>query len=259
MWRLAAGLALSVAIAAVAYRSRTLSATGVIGAVLVATACTAAGWSWAWLLIAFFMSATVLSKAGEPAKRRRTRETVEKGGNRDIWQVFANGGLFATLAIASLVAPSVAVHAAAAGALAASTADTWATEIGTLSPSLPRSIVSMRPVAPGTSGGVTLAGMIASLLGAGFVAVLAFLLRWPSITVCAAIAGGVGGAFIDSVLGATLQQKRWCKHCARGTERAVHTCGSKTIHASGIRWLNNDLVNFFSSIGGAVLGSLCLL
>ena len=232
---------------------------GAIAAIVVATACAAAGWSWAWLLIAFFLSATILSRTGEAAKRGRIDSVVEKSGNRDARQVVANGGVFAGLALISLFSPSTLVQAAAAGALATSTADTWATEIGTLSRSMPRSILSMKVVEPGTSGGVTVAGMIASLAGAAFIALVALILKWPAVAVCAAIAGGFAGSVIDSLLGAGLQCRRWCEECSRGTERAVHTCGTRTIHAGGVRWLNNDLVNLVSSFGGAVAGSLCLL
>ena len=60
--------------------------------------------------------------------------------------------------------------AAALGALAASAADTWATEIGSLATRPPRSILTLRPVPAGTSGGVNLLGMLAMVAGATFVA-----------------------------------------------------------------------------------------
>jgi uncharacterized protein (TIGR00297 family) len=256
--RLLAGLALSAAIAGAALRTRALSRSGAVAGVLVATACTAAGWSWAWLLILFFAASVGLSNVGRSIKRVRLDDVVAKGGARDAWQVLANGGVFATLAIISMNSPSALVYAAAAGALAASTADTWATEIGALSRAMPRSILSLERVAPGTSGGVTVLGIFASLAGAAFIGAAALLLDWPTAAMCAAIAGGFGGSIIDSILGATVQKRCWCERCGRGTERAVHACGMQTTHAGGLRWLDNDLVNFFSSVSGALLGSLCL-
>ena len=256
--RIVAGLVLSAAIALLAYRRHALSQSGVAAAVVIATVCTAAGWSWAWLLISFFVSATALSKAGEAVKRSRMNDIVDKGGNRDVWQVLANGGVFAGLALVSLYAHSAPIMGAAAAALAASTADTWATEIGALSRSMPRSILSMKIVPRGTSGGVTVTGMMASAGGAAFIASIALMLGWPSNAALAALAGGFTGSMLDSLLGAVFQEKRWCEQCDRGTERAVHTCGAKTIHAGGIRGLNNDLVNFLSSIGGAAVGYLWL-
>jgi uncharacterized protein (TIGR00297 family) len=236
-----------------------LSNLGALAAIVVGTACIVAGWSWAALLVAFFVSSTMLSRYREAAKRDRVSNVVEKGGNRDAWQVIANGGVFASLAVVSLFSDSALVQAAAAGALATSTADTWATEVGTLSHSMPRSLLSRKAVEPGTSGGVTAIGTIASLAGALFIALLAFFVNWPLVSVCAALVGGFSGSLIDSILGGSLQSRRWCDTCQRGTERAIHTCGTKSIHAGGIRWLNNDLVNLVSSVGGAAVGLLCVL
>ncbi len=211
------------------------------------------------LLLAFFLSATGLSRTGEKEKRNRVDDVVEKGGNRDAWQVIANGGVFASLAVASMFSGSTLIFAAAAGALATSTADTWATEVGTLSQSMPRGILSRKIVEPGTSGAVTGTGIVASLGGAAFIALVVFVLEWPPGAVNAAVVGGFSGSLIDSLLGASLQSRRWCEQCQRGTERAIHTCGMESIHAGGIRRLNNDLVNLLSSFGGAVVGSLFLL
>ena len=236
-----------------------LSNSGAAAAIVVGAACIAAGWTWALLLVAFFVSSTMLSRFREAAKHARVGDVVEKGGNRDAWQVISNGGVFASLAVVSLFSDSALVQAAATGALATSTADTWATEIGTLSHSMPKGILSRRVVEPGTSGGVTGIGIIASLAGAAFIALLALFLGWPLVSVCAAVVGGFSGSVTDSILGGSLQSKRWCEKCQRGTERAIHTCGTKSIHAGGIRWLNNDLVNLVSSAGGAAVGLLCVL
>ena len=192
-------------------------------------------------------------------KRARTSSVVEKGGERDAAQVLANGGVFAAAAIASIIIPSDAWPVIGSAAIAASAADTWASEIGTLSAHYPRSIVTGQPVAPGTSGGVTAAGLAASAAGAGFIALVTFLSGWGLPAVCAAIAGGIGGSLLDSILGATVQAKRWCASCDTATERAVHTCGTATTPTGGIHWLDNDAVNALSSLSGALIGSVCLL
>lgn len=250
---------MSVAIASLARSRNSLSRSGVIASVAVATACTAAGWSWAWLLFAFFISSTLLSRVGEVEKRARAGGTVEKGGERDAWQVLANGGLFAALALASIVSPSPSLQVGAAGAIAASTADTWATEIGLLSRVTPRSVLGWNTVPAGTSGGVTIPGLLSAVAGSGSIAFLLIVLGWPGLAAAAALVGGIGGAMVDSLLGASIQGRRWCGRCNSGTERAVHTCGTVTGQSGGIAWIGNDLVNFLSSIGGALSGSLVLL
>ena len=254
-----AGLALSIVIAAIARWRNTLSSSGAVAAVLLGTATAAAGWTWAATLIAFFLSSTLLSRAGRARRNALTEDVIAKGGDRDAWQVFANGGPFAAAAFASLFLPSPNWTVLGAGAIAASNADTWATEIGTLSRRRPRSITTLRPVDPGTSGGVTALGTIGSVAGAAFIAIVVLVGGWAWTSACAASIGGTFGAFVDSMLGATAQEKRWCPACGRGTERAVHTCGSKTSHAGGVSWIGNDAVNLLSSIAGALTGYLCLL
>jgi uncharacterized protein (TIGR00297 family) len=248
------GVLLAIAVAAIAHRGRMLSRSGAVVAVVVATLCVAGGWSWALLLIAFFMSGSWLSRLREGEKRVRTGDVVEKGGARDAWQVLANGGVFAACALGAAVAPASGWEVAGAAAIAASTADTWATEIGTLSTFAPRSIVSWKKVEAGTSGGITVHGIVAVIGGALFVAILARLLGWSSLASWAAIVGGFAGSLVDSLLGATLQGRRWCPTCGRGTERAVHSCGTVTSPSGGIRWLNNDVVNALSSLCGALIG-----
>ena len=206
------------------------------------------------MLLAFYVSSTLLSQYRIDAKRARVGDVVEKGGDRDMWQVAANGGAFTAIALASAITHSPALFGAGAGAIAASAADTWATEIGTLSGQVPRSIVSLTPVSPGTSGGMTLAGLLGSLAGALFIALVAFALGWPQRAEIAAITGGIGGSLVDSVLGATLQSSRWCARCKVGTERAVHSCGTTTEAARGLSWIRNDMVNFICSVTGALVG-----
>src|SRR5687768_3543145 len=176
--RLIAGILLAIAIAGLARHQKALSTSGAVAAVVVATACVAAGWGWGIILIVFFVAGTAVSRIGGKAKRLATGDVVEKGSARDAWQVFANGGPFAAAAIASIVWPSHVWQIAGVGAIAASSADTWATEIGTLSSQMPRSILGFQPVPTGTSGGVTWLGMCAAIGGALLIAMVALLAGW---------------------------------------------------------------------------------
>ena len=246
------GGVLSAATAAIARVTRTLSASGAVVGALVGTICMAAGWSWGVLLLSLFVSASSFSRIGEKKKAARTSAVVEKGGQRDAGQVLANGGLFAAAALAHLVLPSPIWLAVGAGAIAASTADTWATEIGTLTPGDPISILSARRVPPGTSGAITAIGTMAGVGGALFIAAVATLADWP-VSFAAVAVGGLAGTLADSLLGATLQARRWCDVCAASTERLVHTCGTATRHSAGIEGLDNDVVNTVcSAVGGLV-------
>lgn len=195
---------------------------------------------------------------GEEAKARRTGGVAAKGGARDATQVLANGGVYAIAALASLVRPGDVPAAVALGALAAATADTWGTEVGTLSGGTPRLVTTWRPAPAGTSGAVSAAGSLATLAGALFIGGAALLLGWRGAPVAAGVTGGIMGAATDSILGATLQARRWCDACAMPTERTVHTCGATTRPAGGIAWLDNDRVNLAAVVAGAITGALVL-
>lgn len=233
----------------------TLSTSGAVAAAVVGTLAIAAGWSWGFLLLAFFATASALSKLGERRKAELVGPVVQKGGERDVGQVLANGGIYAIAALGSLVFPSPVWYAAAAGALAASAADTWSTEVGTLAGGEPVSIISARRVPPGTSGGVTLLGTIAGAGGALFIGAGATLANWP-VPFAAAALGGMAGALADSLLGAVLQARRWCDLCAESTERLVHSCGTPTRHAGGVAGFDNDAVNAVCSGVGALVALL---
>ncbi|HVA34415.1 MAG TPA: DUF92 domain-containing protein, partial [Candidatus Baltobacteraceae bacterium] len=159
------------AVAALAYRFGALTRSGALAAFVVGTIVFATlGYGGAAVLFAFFIPSTLLSRLGRA--RKSALRDVGKHGARDAWQVLANGGVAAA---AALLAQrfGLPLAAAFAGAFAAAAADTWGTEIGTLSRAAPRSILSLRPMATGLSGGVTLAGSAATVGGALCVAFVA--------------------------------------------------------------------------------------
>lgn len=264
--RAAIGFVLASAIALAGWRARALTRSGSMAAVVVGTIVTAlGGWLWAWVLVAFFVSSSLLSRFRRERKAI-AQPLVAKGETRDAGQVLANGGLGTLLAVWHGISGRPEAWALYLGAMAAVNADTWGTEIGLLSQRRPRHILTWREVAPGTSGGVTAVGSAAAAAGALFIGVTAwvgatFLARWgwtphPNSVVwwpLWAASGGIGGALCDSLLGATLQGMFYCERCRTATEQSVHRCGAATTHTRGWKWLNNDWVNFLSSLVGGLI------
>lgn len=249
------GAVSATAIAALSWRARALTASGAAAAAVLGTFCVAAGWDWGILLIAYFVASTALTRWGRARKGLLTGGIIAKGGPRDARQVLANGALFGAAALAWTVDPRATWMAAGAGSLAASAADTWGTELGTLMRGPTRLITSLRPVAPGTSGGVSAGGLVATVAGAAFVAAVVWTLQWPMPVVTAAAIGGVIGAILDSVLGATVQARHRCPRCGADTEQAVHDCGAPTERAGGWSWLDNDAVNLACNLTGALIAA----
>jgi uncharacterized membrane protein len=81
-------------------------------------------------------------------------------------------------------------------------------------------------------------------------------MNW-GIPVLAVVAAGASGAVADSLLGGTIQERRWCDKCAAATERRMHGCGTRTRLNGGLKIMTNDMVNLAcTSVGAAVAGWL---
>jgi uncharacterized protein (TIGR00297 family) len=244
--------ALGPVVAGAVWRAGLLTTSGGIAAAVLGSVTALAGLDWMTLLLAFFGTSVGLGRVRRADKQRRSAAVIEKAGPRDAVQVLANGAVFGAGALAAIDgAISTAVAAVALGGLAAATADTWGTEIGMLSRRAPRSILTWQPLEPGMSGGVSLLGLAATIAGAVLIGALGALFGWPSSVALAGAIGGIAGAMADSVLGATLQRRRRSVRTGRLTERQRDPDGTPTVAAGGLDWLDNDGVNFASTLLGA--------
>ena len=252
--QLMGGIALGSIVGYAAFRLGALTASGAFAAAVVGGLIFGlGGLPWASLLLLFFISSSLLSRAYRQRKMPLS-EKFAKGAQRDLGQVAANGSVAAALVLVHWYFPQMAgAWIAFAGSLAAVNADTWATELGVLSSKAPRLITTGKPVLRGTSGAVTLAGYLATLAGASLIALGAGFYATPALIVIpAVIIGGLAGATADSILGATLQGIYYCPACGKETEsHPEHHCGTETRHVRGWRWLNNDVVNFICALIGA--------
>lgn len=274
---LAWGIALSARYVGALSRSGARAATG-LGTIVFGLG----GLIWALMLLVFFVSSSVLSRLFRQRKQP-LEENYAKGSERDAWQVLANGAMAGLFCVAHAFYPMQAwPWIGFAAALAAANADTWATELGTLSAYPPRLISNGQRVEPGTSGGITLAGVLAALAGAGVVSLVGvifwrgatglslvgvpfnlaellgvspvnFSLEHRAIWLVVLTLAGLVGSLVDSLLGATLQAVYRCPVCAKETERHPrHSCGTQTVRVRGLPWLNNDLVNLACTLSAAL-------
>ena len=219
-----------------------LTPAGVAAALLVGVAVWwGLGWAGLVPLFAFLLSGSVL-----------TRVATGRGAARRARQVLANGGVTAAAAL-------VGSWPAAMGALAAATADTWATEIGAFSPSAPHDIATGEPVPRGRSGGITPLGTMGGVLGAiaiaGLAAAVAPPARFGLAGAMLAAAAGICGMLGDSLLGATLQGRYACPVC-HATAELPGTCHAPRTLARGVSWLDNDAVNLAGSSVGALVAAI---
>ena len=211
----------------------------------------AAAWPFRWMglaaLFAPFLVATLLGKL--PGATRAEA--------RSLRQVLCNG-LPAFVGVVLVIAGAgVAGTLAFLGALACLGADTCATEIGVRFGGRPFRLTGGR-AEPGESGGVTAAGLLASVGGAALAPGAAWLAtggRLPIAWVVASATAGFLAALLDSVLGGTLQFRGRVTATGETTE-AVRLDGATVERVHGWRWLDNDAVNLISGFAGAVLAVL---
>ena len=117
-------------------------------------------------------------------------------------------------------------------ALAEAAADTVSSELGQFLSDHPRMITTLRRARPGTDGAISLGGTLAGVVAAAVVSVSGawalgggFPMLWQSL------AAAIFGLMVDSLLGATLEREHR---------------------------LNNDLVNFLSTLSAAALAMVLL-
>jgi uncharacterized protein (TIGR00297 family) len=252
-------LAASVAIAALAYLRKSLTLAGYAFAIVLALGLyLAGGVQFIVLLLVFFISSTLLSKFKNSIKHVLEAKLSPKNNQRDHIQVLANGGPALIMAMMFVWSGDPAYSMAVSAAFAASNADTWASELGILSKAEPVSFVTGKPVRRGLSGGVTLAGFVASLAGAALIALAASLFavnKLPAASLAIHFLmitlSGLTGSLIDSLLGDTLQSK-YLDHAGEITEKS-HSDGKPHKLHRGLAFINNDLVNFASGLLAALL------
>lgn len=189
-----------------------------------------------WPLLALLLLTLGATRFGRARKRELGVSEGPRG--RNAAQVAANLGpaiiAAAVLAISRfLVLPvdfgETPMRIALAAALAEAAADTLSSEIGEVLGGEPRLITTLRRVPAGTDGAVSLDGTIAGLAAAGIVATVASITFGLTAPQGLAVAlAAVAGLFIDTLLGALIERRGW---------------------------LNNDAVNFLSSLAAAIIAA----
>jgi uncharacterized protein (TIGR00297 family) len=178
-------------------------------------------------LLALFVLTFTATKFGR-SKKEQLGVAEDKHG-RNAAQVAANLGVAGLAAAAALSLPSPGLWYAVAvtAALGEATADTLASELGEVLGGQPFMVTTFRRVPAGSDGAVSLAGTLAGICGAVVVVLVAVVALGMSAgdAVCAGV-GAIAGLFVDSLLGATAERRGW---------------------------VNNDAVNFLSTLAAAVI------
>ena len=218
-------LAITLAFALVGRLSHGVSRSGAIAGAVVAFLMASRDLRMFWILLIIFAVTLAATRLGRTQKKQLRVAESDRG--RSASQVIANLGIAGVImAIPSFAAWRILVLAA----LAEAAADTTSSEIGTAFPGRTVLISTWRTVSPGIDGGISLRGTAAGLLAATTIAISGLALALTTTTEAIAIAGaGTLGMLIDSLLGATLEKRRY---------------------------LNNDLVNLFGTASAVMVAWL---
>jgi uncharacterized protein (TIGR00297 family) len=211
--RLLLGLAVNGAVALAALLARAIDRAGAVSAIAIGTAITAGlGLSGLALMVAFFVIGTAVTRLGYATKAARGI-AQERRGARGWRHAWANGAVPAFLAVlAGMAAPGLRdlLALAYAGSVATAAADTCSSEVGKAYGRRTWLITTLRRVAPGTEGAVSLEGTAAALAGAlavGAVGVATGLFAWGAALVVAL--AGFLGSLAESVLGTVAERRGW--------------------------------------------------
>lgn len=251
-------LILSTLLAAIAIWRKAVTIPGTVLAwCLCVVLCYFGGLTDYFALAATFIFTIIAGRLSGKTRERAEKKLHAKSGSRDSAQVFCNVGTAAVMAAVYGLTRRDDFLCASGAALAASLADSLASELGILSKTPPRDICTLKKVQPGISGGVSALGLAMSALGAAMIGAICLgygkgVVFSAVITLCGFVA-----ALMDSALGSAVQAKYRCGICGALTEKKIH-CGQPGTLEKGLGFINNDMVNFLNNVSAAILALLLI-
>ena len=224
--RLAIAAAVTLGFALLARALRGVSRTGMFaGGAACFLLFAGAGPSAFATLAALFLLTWISTRFGY--RHKQDLGVAERGDGRNAGQVLANLAVPALASAVFGVTGNPAWMLATAAALAEAATDTVASEIGQTRRPTAVLITTWKPVPAGTDGAITISGSISGTLAGAVVATVAVMGGMiPRSHLWIPVAAGFAGMLVDSFLGATVQRRGW---------------------------MNNEAVNFCSTLAAAAI------
>jgi uncharacterized protein (TIGR00297 family) len=225
-----------------AHKKRSLDPSGIAAALLVGTVIWGMAGPYAYFILMFFFFSSSLINLFDKDKTPSYRSA---------WQVFANAGVGTLMAIAYGWTGHEVYFALYIASIGVSACDTWSSEIGKRSKKPPIHIFTFQPMTAGLSGAVSVKGLIAAFSASLIFGFFAWIALTPWFLIVLVGFFSFFGSLIDSMLG-VIQVKY--RHSA--THLLTELKNEHTLYASGLKWLDNNAVNFLANGVTVLLMSL---
>ncbi len=275
------GLIVMAVLGAISYKLQFVDVSGLISAFVVGVTVWYTGGAASFMILLFFFLASGVATRFKYKAKAKQNLAQEGKGKRSWRNVFGSGIIPMAFSIGIFVfSPtgplhftnsfySFAMFGGFIGAVATTTADTLASEIGVFSKSKPRLITNLRRRVPrGTIGAVSLLGEGVAVLAGFIIGALAVLfsllapglvpiynLEQLLIVFPLAVLTAFIGCNLDSLFGAVFQNRFVCEICGAITDKEFH-CDYETKYVGGFKRFTNMHVNLGSSGMGATLGMI---
>jgi len=234
-------LLLSVTFAFITIKRKSLTVSGAVSAVLLGNGVIfLSGLSALIPLLIFFGGSHLISRW---PMGKKSMSDFKSGKPRDAIQVFSNGGVYLACSLMDYLTGDSTFQNAMLASMAIATADTWSSEVGCRIQGKTYTFPTFKRTHPGISGGISLAGTLAGMAGAIIIGLYGWIQFSDLPLLFTLTATGVGGMFLDSLIGHYFQIKyldlstgTWKDHSTR-------------YHATkGFRLITNDAANFWSNL-----------
>ncbi|UCE09667.1 MAG: DUF92 domain-containing protein [Candidatus Thorarchaeota archaeon] len=272
--RALSGILVMAVMGTLAYKAGFVDISGLISAFIIGFAVWYTGGPASFtLLLFFFLSAGLATKFKYKAKAKAG--LAQEGKGKRSWKNVLGSGMIPLMFSIGIYAATVGGNLDLAfwmfggfvGAVATTTADTLASEIGVFSKRKPRLITHLRRKVPrGTIGAVSLLGEGVALLAGIVVGIIALAFHFLApgsvpigspeqlvFIVPLAVLTGFIGCNLDSLIGAVAQNRFVCEICGAIIDKEFH-CDYETMYVGGFKRFTNMHVNLGSSSMGATLG-----
>ena len=199
---------------------------GILGTLILGSI----GWNGWFSICIYLLLGTLVTKIGY--KNKASRGIAEsRGGKRGPENVWGSAATGCSLSLLSCIWPDYLTlfMVGFAASFTAKLSDTFSSEIGKRFGKRTFLITTLRPVAPGTEGAISIEGSLAGLLGSLIMTIVMFNLSIISglSVACIVLFSGYIATIVESYIGAEVQNK--------------------------FEWLTNELVNSIQTSLSAII------